>query len=296
MPTDAQQKGPSSPFRYGPLRVGVAITLASIYCLVFLVRLSPSWPSPVRRFARESTGRIYGWIDSGLGAVGIESVSRELRFGVYLVVMAGLLPWLVMALLRRGRPDDLGCRLPNRLAWRFVLVGYLVTLPLLFWMVRGADFASHYVPHLNRAGLGPYLLFHLANLLSEHFFFHGVLLSAFRVELRWPSPPEVTENATDGLNRALQWFGLAQPVVGQGRCHRMAQWIGLPHGCGLAVLASGLLFGLVHMSKDPRELALSIPGGVAAAFLSYRTNSWLTPFVIHLAIAGTALTLVAYRL
>jgi len=274
----------------------VAITLASIYCLVFLVRLSPSWPSPVRRFARESTRRIYGWIDSGLGAVGFESVSRELRFGVYLVVMAGLLPWLAMAVLRRGRLDDLGCRRPNRLAWRFVLVGYLVTLPLLFWMVHGAGFSSHYVPHLKRAGPGPYLMFQFANLLSEHFFFHGVLLSAFRVELRWPPPPGFTQNATNGLNRALQWFGLAQPVAGQGCCHRVARWMGMPHGCGLAVFASGLLFGLVHLSKDPRELALSIPGGVAAAFLSYRTNSWLTPFVIHLAIAGTALTLVAYRL
>ena len=296
MPIDAQQQGPSSPIRYGALRVAVAITLASIYCLVFLVRLSPSWPSPIRRFARESTHRIYGWIDFGLGSVGFESVSRELRFGVYLVVMAGLLPWLAMAVLRRGRPDDLGCRRPNRLAWRFILVGYLVTLPLLFWMVHGAGFASHYVPHLKRAGPGPYLMFQLANLLSEHFFFHGVLLSAFRVELRWPSPPGITENATGGLIRTLQWFGLAQPVDGFGRCHRMAQWMGIPDGCSLAVLASGLLFGLVHLSKDPRELALSIPGGVAAAFLAYRTNSWLTPFVIHLAIAGTALALIAYRL
>ncbi len=276
------------------VRVGVAILGASIYCLIFLVRPSASWPLTLRRVMSGSSGWVRGCINSSFGFAGFEQVSPEVSFGVYLVVIAGLVPWLTLAVLRRGRPYDLGCRRPNRIAWRVTLVGYLIALPLMVWMARGAGFASHYLPHLDRAGLGPYLLFYLANLVSEHFLFHGVMLSVFRTQWRWPASPPIAANATGRLNRSLQWLGLAQPVSGQRLRHRVTQWAGLPDGCGVAIIASGLLFGLVHAGKDPRELLLSVPGGIVSAYLAYRTNSWLTPFVLHLATAGTALAMIIY--
>jgi membrane protease YdiL (CAAX protease family) len=74
--------------------------------------------------------------------------------------------------------------------------------------------------------------------------------------------------------------------------HRLTRWIGLPADCVPAILTSTTLFGLVHVGKDPRELLLSLPGGVALAYIAYRTNSWLTVFVLHLATAGTAFLMI----
>ncbi len=68
--------------------------------------------------------------------------------------------------------------------------------------------------------------------------------------------------------------------------------INLPDGCLLAVLASAMLFGLVHLGKDPRELMLSLPGGIALGYLAYRTNTWLIPLALHLATAGTACAMI----
>jgi membrane protease YdiL (CAAX protease family) len=69
---------------------------------------------------------------------------------------------------------------------------------------------------------------------------------------------------------------------------RVTSWIGLQSGCVPAVLASAALFALVHVGKDWRELLLSVPGGIVLAYMAYRTNTWLVPFVLHLATAGTA--------
>jgi membrane protease YdiL (CAAX protease family) len=61
--------------------------------------------------------------------------------------------------------------------------------------------------------------------------------------------------------------------------------------CILPILVSGLLFAAVHLGKDPRELALSLPGGIALGYVSYRTNTWLIPFLLHALNAGTACAL-----
>ena len=57
------------------------------------------------------------------------------------------------------------------------------------------------------------------------------------------------------------------------------------------MVTSATLFGVVHIGKDPREMLLSVPGGLALAYVAYRSNSWLIPYILHLATAGTALAL-----
>jgi membrane protease YdiL (CAAX protease family) len=81
---------------------------------------------------------------------------------------------------------------------------------------------------------------------------------------------------------------MAQPLGEARGFSRITCWLGLPTGCPIAIFASAALFGLIHGTKDFRELLLSIPGGIALAYLAYRTNSWLTPFVLHALTAGTA--------
>jgi membrane protease YdiL (CAAX protease family) len=95
--------------------------------------------------------------------------------------------------------------------------------------------------------------------------------------------------------RILRWVGLAQPSDADGAFQRLIQWIGLPANCVLAVICSGLLFGAIHLGKDPRELLLSVPGGIALAYVAFRTNSWLVPFALHLMTAGTAFLILLMR-
>ena len=67
---------------------------------------------------------------------------------------------------------------------------------------------------------------------------------------------------------------------------------GLPDGCLVAIVCSGFLFAAVHLGKNPRELLLSLPGGLASAYLAYRCNSWLVPATLHVAVAAVTAALV----
>jgi len=202
-----------------------------------------------------------------------------------------------MTALGRGRPVDLGCRAPNRYGWRIVVIGFLFSLPFLAWMVGGSEIGNLYLRQYRRAGLAAFLGYYLVNMCAEHFFFHGVLLAAFRRDRRWPGATALTPVTGTGWRRWMQWVGLAQPIDHHavGRLERVRQWLGLPRGCAVAMVGSAALFGFIHVGKDVRELLLSFPGGLASAYLAYRSNSWLTPLALHLATAGTAFLMLLAR-
>jgi hypothetical protein len=285
------------PRRRGYVAVAFAIVASAVYCLAFLVSLPSSWPAQVRDVVglmSRPSHWIYDLVEVLLNLVSAEHASPLVHFTVYLLLVAGVLPWLIMTMLWRGRPYDLGLRRPNVYGWRITLVGYLTALPFLTWMVRGASFAGPYLGQLERAGGVAFSVYYLINMLTEHFLFHGVMLAALRVGHRWPPPAVVVADATSHVGRILQWVGLAQPTPDARGLQRVTQWLGLRAGCVPAIATSAMLFGLIHVGKDPRELWLSIPGGVALAYLAYRTNSWLTPFVLHIATAGTACAMIVW--
>ncbi len=232
-------------------------------------------------------------LTDGCHAMGFDAPARTLVDAGYFLLIGVAIPWAAMAVLRRGRLRDLGWRAPNRFGWRILVVGYLVAAPFLIWMVNSPGFTQYYM-HQLRAGLFGFLCGYFVNMFAEHFLFHGVMLGAFRAGHRWPEPQETPEPRGRGVRRVLQWFGLDQPVGDTGGWHRVEVWVGLPTGCVTAIVITGLLFGIVHLGKDTRELFLSVPGGMASAYLAYRTDSWLTPFALHLATAGTACLLMVF--
>ncbi len=229
----------------------------------------------------------YGLIDWTFAVASIKLDVPELRRGAYLVLVAGLVPWAVLALIGRGRPYDLGFRKPNLYGWRIILLGFLISLPFLVWMVHGKGFGTPYLAELERAGTVAFVLYYLANMTTEHFLLHGVLLAVCRVGQKWPPPAPVRAVTVARLGRVLNWVGLAQPTGSLRGPRRLTRWMGLPDGCVAAILVSTILFGLVHLGKDPRELTMSLPGGLALAWIAYRTNTWLTTLILHLATAGT---------
>ena len=285
--TDKTDVPPHSPS--AGLSMGIAIGLSAIYCVVVYMSPATWWPGVVVDVKASILREVYGAIDEVLRIVGASSPSAELRNGIYLVLVAGIVPWLLLATLRRGQPYDLGCRLPNRIGWRLLLIGYLAALPFQYWMVLSPAFSRYYEPHLARAGFFAFAAFYAVNMLAEHFFFHGVLLGVCRVGHRWPSPPPIAVNAQSRWGRFGQWLGLAQPHEGTRGLARAIRWIGLPGGCLAPLVTSAILFGVVHLGKDPREMLLSVPGGLALGYVAYRSNSWLIPYILHLATAGTAL-------
>ncbi|MFQ5494039.1 MAG: CPBP family intramembrane glutamic endopeptidase [Phycisphaerae bacterium] len=299
--------------------VTLGITLAVAYSAVFLVPVLPPQVQEtafaIRRLGLSAITALFSCLDGG--------ALIDLQRAAYYAVTMVLIPWASLALWKRGRPRDLGLRIPNRFGWRILVAGYVPAVPFLWWMTQSPGFARPYQATFDRGGVGLTLLHYLFVFFAEHFFFHGVLLAICRSDRRWPSVTNVTRvpdsshgvpHSSHGVPhsspqakgggrlppvlpptraaprwvRSLQWIGLGQPAGGAAGFAKIARRIGLPPGCGAAVVCSGLLFAAVHLTKDPRELLLSLPGGLALAYIAYRTNSLLTPFVLHMATAATA--------
>lgn len=261
----------------------------AVYCAITIALPQPLWPDVLEN----SAGAVGGWSRARISdLLTIFDINQRWNHAVKLTVVSGLLPWLAMAAIGRWRPSEMGTRIPNRYGWRVLVVAYVIAMPFLFWMVRGADFADTYLPAWRRSA-SIFLGYYLTNMLWEHFLFHGVMLAAFRGDRRWPAAAPIDGAPRTGWIRPLHWIGLAQTRgktedARAGAWQRTVRWFGLPQGCVFAIVGSGLLFGFIHWGKDARELVLSLPGGVAMAYLAYRTNSWLVPFLLHLATAGTA--------
>ncbi len=273
--------------------VPAATVLVSAYLFIVFVQpqawMGQSIGDGIRSFRSAAESVIFRAID----VVGLTAPrSAFFRHGLFLLVYSGLLPWLVMVMLGRGRLSNLGLRCPNAAGWRILLFGFFVAFPIQVWMVQGSEIGSYYLGQFRRSGLWLFCGYYLTNMLTEHFLFHGIMLALFRRGFTWPTSPPVDCSATNSWRRALQWVGLAQPVHGASGWAGFVAWCGLPQGCVFAVVMSGILFGAVHIGKDPRELILSLPGGLLLAYLAYRTNGFLIPLMLHLATASTAFLLI----
>lgn len=269
---------------------GVSIVVLTAYVLLFFVTPEAWFGGSVARAIHEVRAPVYLAPERLLDFQQWRPEQKHLvRHGMYLLLLGIVVPWTLMALFGRGGPRDIGFRRPNVFGWRMLMVGYVGALPFLIWMARGSTLADYYVRQLEEAGWAVFVGYYVANMAGEHVFFHGIVLAAARPGGRWPAPAPVHCSACRGAIRFLRWLGLAQPTEGAVGRARVVRWLGLPAYCVPAILCSGLLFGAIHLGKDPREFLLSVPGGVALAFVAYRTNTCLIPFALHLLTAGTTL-------
>jgi len=273
--------------------VGVFV-VAATYCLLFLVQPGTLWPEPVRELMRACSSVVYTLVTLVLGVLRTDKPSPELSQGLYVAIVAGAIPLLAARLLLRASPGEIGCRRPNRVGWRLLVIGFVFSIPFLVFMARGPGMVAYYLPTAQRAGYAAFLSYYAVNMLTEHFFCHGVLLAAFRADGRWPPPPAETQAAVKRRwQRLLLLIGLSNAGRRPGQ-NAATACLQLQPGCGFAILGSATLFGLVHVGKDWREAVLSLPGGLALAFIAYRGNSWLTPFLLHALTAGTTLVLMVF--
>lgn len=202
---------------------------------------------------------------------------RGSRSFVTWVLFQGLIagvPFLLLLLLgRRGR--DLGLGGFNRLGWRLMAVGTMVSIPFGFLLMHTGA-----IPRPGDTRQIQILARGLPALIAEHMvvcgMFTALMLPAFRLPRAIPlAPPEGGR-----LRRTLRWIGLAQPVrPGESAL----AWFGLTRESLVAVLCSGTLFWLAHVGKpDTVEAALSLPGGVLVAYVTLRTGSIWPAIAPHL--------------
>jgi hypothetical protein len=269
--------------------------LVVLYFLAVLVRVDSAWPGPLRTLNRLGTSAIH-WIVRHFVSILPESPQiSHVRFAVYLLLAACLIPLGAAWIAGIRRLSDLGVRRPNGLAMRYFAVGLIASLPFLWWMSRSEPFAQGYLSELKRVGLTTFLLFYLVNMFTEHLLLHGIVPALTRQTGRWPAiiPTGDTSPFAFTFKGVTGWLGLRQPSDESKTRKPIVQRLGLPADSICPILISGALFALVHWGKDSRELLLSAPGGVLVAFVALRTNSFFTPFVLHLATAGAACLMIA---
>lgn len=243
-------------------------------------------------------------------SVGVASSAYFVRQGAFFTLTMLIAPWLILACLRRWRPGELGWRLPNAFGWRLLSVSFIVALPFIIWMAASPTFRPYYESQLKRGAAG-FLTFYAVTMVGEHFLFHGVILAVLYPGARWPGAQgggagSFAATCTVGIGASspclpfslmtwwrggLRWLGLTDDRRGATGWRGMIRGLGVPDYGEWAVLASGVLFAMVHWGKDARELMLSLPGGIASAYLAYRTDTLATPLLLHLATAGTAYVL-----
>ncbi len=269
----------------------IAIIVSFVYSLSLLDFFPTSWPASLCTTQLFFYTPILRGVSSAVQMVYEGPMAPELRNHVYMLLCMGIIPYLIMLMIGRGRPADLGLRVPNKIGIRLIMASVILSLPFIVWMTQSDQFTPYYKPYIARAGHAAFVGFNILNMFVELFLFHGVVLALARQNLRWPATADVYESTVSGARKYLQWFGLAPPTCGAKGLVGVTRWLGIPDGCVVAVCVSALHFSLVHLSKDPRELILSLPGGVILAFIAYRTNSFLVPLIIHLATAGLAYTM-----
>lgn len=273
----------------------LSVAACTLYTFVLLVRPDAWCPESMLNWWQTPRLLVTRCIGMVLANICSTSPSVEARYALYYFVTAGLVPWGVLALRGRAQATSFGLRRPNRFGVRFLLVGTVVSVPCLWWMINQSGVAEAYMSGFDRVGYVTTLTVYLMVLCAEHFFFHGAVLAVCRVGCRWPEAPPLEHDATTRWRRVLQWFGMAQSTRGASGLQKTTRWLGLPDGCTWAVICSGVLFASVHLGKNPRELVLSLPGGLASAYLAYRTNSLLVPAALHFTVGVVATVLVHLR-
>ncbi len=192
-----------------------------------------------------------------------------LEFAIGLVPAAGLVAWWRSI-------NAVGLGWPNVLGRRLIAVSVLVSVPFGFWLVRAAPTTSH----ANWAEFRETLVL-MTLTIPEHALICGTLVGLMLPGRRLPEVVPVAAVTGSLPGRALRWLGLAQPSSPPGPSKALA-WFGLTPESLLAIVCSGVVFWLAHFGKpNLTEVALSLPGGIAVAYMTLRSRSIWPALIAH---------------
>lgn len=188
--------------------------------------------------------------------------------------MIALVPVVICAVLGR-KPRDLGLGRFNVLGWRLIAVSVVLSIPfglLIIWSDPGS------IPLPQTWSEAASYSGRLLAIVPEHVLVCGLFVALMLPDRRLPARVPVAAVNGAWRLRALRWLGLAQPVEGS----RVLAWFGLTGTSLVAVVTSGILFWLAHLGKpNIMEVSLSLPGGVAVAYVTLRTGSVWPAIIAH---------------
>lgn len=181
------------------------------------------------------------------------------------IVWGVVIPTVPLVLCGRGL-GDMGIGWPNVLGRRLIAISAILSIPFGLWLLSSLpDGPSQRIIDLR------YICSLLA-IIPEHWLICGIYVALMLPGRRLPNPVPVAPVAGSPPVRVLRWLGLAQPPASPNDNGILA-WFGLTGTSLLAILVSGVLFWMVHIGKGGLEVILSLPGGMAVAYVTLRSRS-----------------------
>jgi hypothetical protein len=188
--------------------------------------------------------------------------------------LVALVPVLLCMAFRR-RPRDIGLGRFNVLGWWLIALSVLLSIPFGLLIIYTYPGASPLPNSFREAAL---TLGRITAIVPEHILVCGLFVALMLPGRRLPAKVPVASVQGPWGKRALRWLGLAQPVEGG----RVLPWFGLTGASFVAVVTSGILFWLAHLGKaNIVEVSLSLPGGVAVAYVTLRCGSVWPAIIAH---------------
>jgi len=293
----------------------------ALYVTAFWGSFGVAWPEPIRRSAGFLLRACWQCYRNHVAVGDNVLLHHRLVWMAVSIVFGGLLPLLAMGLLKR-RPTDLGLGKPNRWGWRVIWIGLLVVVPLSL-VFAWEQLSHQPTPRVNGLPILAQVLVIIGVSVPEHILLTGICVAVFLPGYRLPAScaPQTSLLGSSGLmsrtsscgsdeiisdwflpggrlsnpmylapvkgsplKRVLRWLGLTQPSVPKARLgKRLLAWWGLDGQSLGAIIASGMLFGIVHVGAQPIEFLTSFPGGIALGYLTYRSRSIWPGWLIHIA-------------
>ncbi len=171
---------------------------------------------------------------------------------------------IIIIILRGRKLTDFGLGMLNKLGIRLTAIAIIVSIPFGLWI----QLASPY-PHR----LSTMYILSLFNKIPEHFLILGILVALMLPNRRLPNPAFLAPIEGSTGKKILRWLGIAQPTTIDSD-NRTLAWFGLNWTSLFAIVVSGLVFYMLHLGRANHvEVALSLPGGIVVAYITFRTHS-----------------------
>jgi membrane protease YdiL (CAAX protease family) len=257
---------------------GLIFVCGLVYGSVLWSGLPTLLPSPINEYGFLFEKLVGDWWRNTVHLPGPPSRSHYVLWAAGRVVTGFVLPIAALVMARR-RLTDMGLGWPNRLGRRFILAGIVLSIPFGLW-VLAAD--SHSMTDVwndfRYVGVCGGIV-----MIPEHFFICGLFVALLLPERKLPEVVPVPPVKGPMFRHGLAWLGFGPSTADNVR-HPVLSWFGLTPACLFAILASGLLFMFTHIGEPGLELALSLPGGTAIAYITLRSHSIWPGLLAHYAL------------
>ncbi len=235
----------------------------TLYVAIFWAETARLLPAPYNRWTFLYETLIGQWWINNF-FLDMPVYDRQMILWYILCFISSMLIPIIVILLCRRKLTDFGLGMLNKLGIRLTAIAIIVSIPFGLWI----QMASPY-PHK----LSMMYILSLFNKIPEHFLILGILVALMLPNRRLPNPAFLAPVEGKRGQKILRWLGIAQPVTIDSDNFTLA-WFGLNWTSLFSIVVAGLVFYMLHLGRDnPVEVALSLPGGILVAYITFRTHS-----------------------